>query len=105
VIIFFDQPGHTDLSPLLLTPPPLTADDEKLVAGARLLERVLRLALDRRLRDRHSCHVRRHFLKRLPGVGSEPGSSQFHLLYHCHHFTAEPQRLPSKAPVTLNEAI
>jgi hypothetical protein len=34
------------------------------------------------------------FLKRLPGVGSEPGSSRFHLLSHFHHFTAEPQRLP-----------
>jgi hypothetical protein len=29
------------------------------------------------------------FLKRLPGVGSEPGSSQFHLFSHFHHFTAE----------------
>jgi hypothetical protein len=36
------------------------------------------------------------FLKRLPGVGSEPGASQFHLFSHFHHFTAEPQRLPSK---------
>jgi hypothetical protein len=27
-------------------------------------------------------------------VGSEPGSSQFHLFSHFHHFTAEPQRLP-----------
>jgi hypothetical protein len=33
------------------------------------------------------------FLKRLPGVGSKPGSSRFHLLSHFHHFTAEPQRL------------
>jgi hypothetical protein len=32
--------------------------------------------------------------KRLPGVGSKPGSSQFHLFSHFHHFTAEPQRLP-----------
>jgi hypothetical protein len=35
-----------------------------------------------------------HFLKRLPRVGSEPGSSQFHLFSHFHHFTAEPQRRP-----------
>jgi hypothetical protein len=35
------------------------------------------------------------FLKRLPGVGSEPGSSRFQLFSHFHHFTAEPQRLPS----------
>jgi hypothetical protein len=28
-------------------------------------------------------------------VGSEPGSSQFHLFSHFHHFTAEPQRLPT----------
>jgi hypothetical protein len=28
-------------------------------------------------------------------VGSEPGSSQFHLFSHFHHFTAEPQRLPN----------
>jgi hypothetical protein len=34
------------------------------------------------------------FLKRLPGVGSEPGSSRIHLFRHFHHFTAEPQRLP-----------
>jgi hypothetical protein len=34
------------------------------------------------------------FLKRFPGVGSKPGSSQFHLFSHFHHFTAEPQRLP-----------
>jgi hypothetical protein len=27
-------------------------------------------------------------------VGSEPGSSRFHLFSHFHHFTAEPQRLP-----------
>jgi hypothetical protein len=27
-------------------------------------------------------------------VGSKPGSSQFHLFSHIHHFTAEPQRLP-----------
>jgi hypothetical protein len=33
--------------------------------------------------------------KRLPGVGSEPGSSQFHLFSHFHHFTSEPQRLPT----------
>jgi hypothetical protein len=33
------------------------------------------------------------FKKRLPGVGSEPGSSWFHLFSHFHHFTAEPQRL------------
>jgi hypothetical protein len=26
-------------------------------------------------------------------VGSEPGSSHFHLFSHFHHFTAEPQRL------------
>jgi hypothetical protein len=33
--------------------------------------------------------------KRLPGgVGSKPGSSRFHLFYHFHHLTAEPQRLP-----------
>jgi hypothetical protein len=30
-------------------------------------------------------------------VGSEPGASRFHLFYHFHHFTAEPQRLPSSA--------
>jgi hypothetical protein len=30
----------------------------------------------------------------LPRVGSEPGSSQFHLFLHFHHFTAESQRLP-----------
>jgi hypothetical protein len=36
-----------------------------------------------------------YFLQRLPGVGSEPGSSQFHLFSHFHHITAEPQRLPS----------
>jgi hypothetical protein len=35
-----------------------------------------------------------YFLKRLPGVGSEPGSSQFHLFSNFHHLTAEPQRLP-----------
>jgi hypothetical protein len=35
------------------------------------------------------------FLKRLPGVGSEPGSSQFNLFSYVHHFTAEPQRLPN----------
>jgi hypothetical protein len=36
------------------------------------------------------------FFKRgCPGVGSEPGSSQFHLFSHFHHFTAEPQRLPN----------
>jgi hypothetical protein len=34
------------------------------------------------------------FIKRLPGVGSEPGSSQFHLFSHFHHFNAELQRLP-----------
>jgi hypothetical protein len=34
------------------------------------------------------------FLKMLPGVGSEPGSSRFHLFSHFHHFTVEPQRLP-----------
>jgi hypothetical protein len=34
------------------------------------------------------------FKKRLTGVGSEPGSSRFHLFSHFHHFTAEPQRLP-----------
>jgi hypothetical protein len=34
------------------------------------------------------------FLKRLPGVGSKPGSSRLHLFSHFHHFTAEPQRLP-----------
>jgi hypothetical protein len=40
---------------------------------------------------------RRFFIKkRLPGVGSEPRSSQFHLFSHFHHFTAEPQRLPRK---------
>jgi hypothetical protein len=34
------------------------------------------------------------FLKRLlHGVGSEPGSFQFHLFSHFHHFTNEPQRL------------
>jgi hypothetical protein len=27
-------------------------------------------------------------------VGSKPGSSPFHLIFHFHHFTAEPQRLP-----------
>jgi hypothetical protein len=26
-----------------------------------------------------------HFLKRLPGVGSDPGSSRFHLFSHFHH--------------------
>jgi hypothetical protein len=35
------------------------------------------------------------FKKRLPGVGSEPGSSQFHLFSHFHPFAAEPQRLPT----------
>jgi hypothetical protein len=39
------------------------------------------------------------FLKRLPGVGSKPGSSQFYLFSRFHHFTAEPQRLPIKLPV------
>jgi hypothetical protein len=34
------------------------------------------------------------FKNRLPGVGSKPGSSQFHLFSHFNHFTAEPQRLP-----------
>jgi hypothetical protein len=34
--------------------------------------------------------------KRLPGVGSEPGSSQFHLFSHFHHFTADPQRLKKR---------
>jgi hypothetical protein len=29
-------------------------------------------------------------------VGSKPGSSQFHVFSHFHHFTAEPQRLPLK---------
>jgi hypothetical protein len=29
-------------------------------------------------------------------VGSEPGSSRFHLFSPFHHFTAEPQRLPIK---------
>jgi hypothetical protein len=38
---------------------------------------------------------KKYFLKRLPGVGSEPGSSGFHLFSHFHHFTAEPQRLPN----------
>jgi hypothetical protein len=33
--------------------------------------------------------------KRLPGVGSEPGSYQFHLFSHFHHYTAEPQQLPT----------
>jgi hypothetical protein len=32
--------------------------------------------------------------KRLPGVGSKPGSSRFYLFSHFHHFTVEPQRLP-----------
>jgi hypothetical protein len=32
--------------------------------------------------------------KRLPGEGSEPGSSRYHLCSHFHHITAEPQRLP-----------
>jgi hypothetical protein len=35
------------------------------------------------------------FLKRLPGVGSEPGSSHFIYIFIFHHFTAEPQRLPN----------
>jgi hypothetical protein len=34
--------------------------------------------------------------KRLPGVGSEPGSSRFNLFSHFHHPTAEPQRLPDR---------
>jgi hypothetical protein len=37
------------------------------------------------------------FLKRFPGVGSEPGASQFHLFSHFHHFTTEPQRLTTLA--------
>jgi hypothetical protein len=36
-----------------------------------------------------------HIKKRLPGVGSEPGSSRINLFSHFHHFTAEPQRLPT----------
>jgi hypothetical protein len=32
---------------------------------------------------------------KLPGVGSKPGSSQFNLFSHFHHFTADPQRLPT----------
>jgi hypothetical protein len=43
-----------------------------------------------------------NFLKRLPGAGSEPGSSQFHLFSHFHYFTAEPQRLPKTAADTTN---
>jgi hypothetical protein len=31
------------------------------------------------------------FLKRLPGVWSEPGSSRFHLFSRLYHVTAEPQ--------------
>jgi hypothetical protein len=42
----------------------------------------------------HCIYSLRIFLKRLPGAGSEPGSSRFHLFSHFHHFTAEPQRLP-----------
>jgi hypothetical protein len=40
--------------------------------------------------------------KRLPRVGSEPGSSQFHLFSHFHHFTAEPQWLPSNFFLSLD---
>jgi hypothetical protein len=41
----------------------------------------------------------------LPGVGSEPGSSRFHLISHFHHFTAEPQRLPkSKKTYTCRDS-
>jgi hypothetical protein len=39
-------------------------------------------------------NLRISFFKRLPGVGSEPGSSRFNLFSPFHHFTAEPQRLP-----------
>jgi hypothetical protein len=34
------------------------------------------------------------FLKRLSGVGSEPGASRLHLFSHFHHLTAEPQQFP-----------
>jgi hypothetical protein len=39
---------------------------------------------------------KKNFFKRLPGMGSEPGSSSYHLFSHFHHFTAKPQRLPDK---------
>jgi hypothetical protein len=44
--------------------------------------------------------VQNIFKKRLPGVGSEPGASGFHLFSHFHHFTAEPQRLPQVQNIT-----
>jgi hypothetical protein len=47
----------------------------------------------------------RQFFKRLPGVGSEPGSSGFHLFSHFHHLTAEPQRLPQAIALWLSEAV
>jgi hypothetical protein len=45
----------------------------------------------------HSNKELLNFLKmRLSRVGSESGSSQFHLFSQFHHFTAEPQRLPKE---------
>jgi hypothetical protein len=58
--------------------------DKKRIIGKR--------GLRRRRGTRGLTH--HSFFKRLPGVGSKPGSSRFHLFSHFHHFTAEPQRLP-----------
>jgi hypothetical protein len=51
------------------------------------------------LASAETCTTKYYLLfykKRLPGVGSKPGSFQFNLFSHFHHFAAEPQRLPKQ---------
>jgi hypothetical protein len=41
-----------------------------------------------------NCDFDAFFKEVARGEGREPGSTQFNLFSHFHHFTAEPQRLP-----------